>query len=197
MAWPEVTEAAGTPARWDLQGRQTVHNCKFNGVFGWQNNTNPHDIVHYDIYRCGQSAVRLGAYRQQYHTDDIVTQGCGMGLQIYASSGAGRYQQFTNFNEDFGGKSVNGIIVREHGLPFLGPCLVQGSWKGYTGKAVLIKESPAKLQGWYQFRARGNGAELLPADFDIQSIHPSSIIDIIHDDGHSYRYTTPAGWVAA
>ena len=69
--WPEVGRTM-----WNFDGN-IAHNNKVNGIFVWQNNSNPHQIKRFVAYHNGGAGVDHGAYGNNYQYSDLFLFGNG------------------------------------------------------------------------------------------------------------------------
>lgn len=74
--WPEG-QSVEDDGVWDFSKGNIAHNNKVDGIFTWQNDTQPHVIANYVGYHNGETGIDHGAYVNGYHYESSILYGNG------------------------------------------------------------------------------------------------------------------------
>jgi hypothetical protein len=174
FSWPEK----GGSGLWLFQNC-VAHNNKAAGIFVWQNNAGNHVIEDYVAYRNGLG-IWHGAYNNLYDYERCVTFENDIGLRVEAVSkiatpSAGPLR----WNESL---FADGVKFGHHNLPPGTPALFVDS----PCASVLVDERRSQAGGAYDFVGTG----LEPSNWQVTTMHPSSVYRVQRADGTAYRVTS-------
>ncbi len=71
--WPE-----GSHGVWTFDLGNLAHNNAVNGIYAWQNDSLPHQILNFTAYYNGKAGIEHGAYLNDYLYQDITLYGNGV-----------------------------------------------------------------------------------------------------------------------
>lgn len=115
--WPEVDGEDGV---WNFSRGNIAHNNKVDGIFGWQNDHQPHVVADFVAYHNGEAGIDHGAYSNAYHYESSTLYGNGE-VALYlkgVSPGADELGdlrlRFDNMIFDGGGQSSDLILSDDH-----------------------------------------------------------------------------------
>lgn len=119
--WPEG-DVPSPDAVWDFSKGNIAHNNKIDGIFAWQNDTEPHVIANYTGYHNGETGIDHGAYGNGYHYESSILYGNGeVQLHLKAVSpgpneetGHIVWLRFDNMILDGGGQAPDLILSDDH-----------------------------------------------------------------------------------
>jgi hypothetical protein len=142
--WPEVPEHGV----WNFSRGNISHNNKVDGLFGWQNDREPHVIADFVSYHNGEAGVDHGAYGNVYHYESSTLYGNGeTALHVKGVSSVdedtpdARRLRFTNMIFDGGGQSSDLIVSDDHNADGTGyPTIIRNSIFRNAASAVHFGE---------------------------------------------------------
>jgi hypothetical protein len=119
--WPEG-QAPNGDGIWNFSKGNIAHNNKVDGIFAWQNDSQPHVIADYLAYHNGEAGIDHGAYVNGYHYENSVLYGNGdTALYLKAVTpgpdevtGAPVNLRFDNMLFDGGGQGPDLILSDDH-----------------------------------------------------------------------------------
>lgn len=166
--WPE--NASGI---WRFRGC-VAHNNASTGIFAWQNNADVHLIEDFIAYRVGRSGIEHGAYANNYFYRKAVITDAEWALRQHALSRDDRSLVFEGIVGN------NRLLIDGHKsqsvLPnFYRSCRFAGvtyDELGNSGSSRNVYEN----------------CGLVPADFDLFGIKPSSVIEIVEGGEVIHRW---------
>lgn len=110
--WPEETNPLNI---WDFSKGNIAHNNRTNGIFVWQNNSNPHKVANFVAYHNGESGIEHGAYLNGYQYSGITLFGNGKAAltQHSGSVRSGGGSRSDGYGLVFENISGNGVLRLE------------------------------------------------------------------------------------
>ena len=144
--WPEGRAHESGDAtigdHWTFENNVS-HNNKMNGIFTWQNGSNPNHLIGSSaLFHNGRSGVTHGAYSSRYAYDDLDLYGNGRsGFELHAQG----QMPLTNLRFDGAGVSQYGLVTSRHRAELAGATLRSATFTGYTDRAIALL-SPDKEQ---------------------------------------------------
>ncbi len=122
------------------------HNNKINGIFVWQNTSNPHVVRRFIGYHNGVNGIEHGAYLNGYVYRNSVLYGNGhAAIRLHALSSRRRQLRFVNVLCDGAGISQVGVEATKHRLPGFLPVLFQScSFVGHELSAFGFSETEGR-----------------------------------------------------
>lgn len=163
--WPEHSQGI-----WQFFGN-VAHNNKVDGIFVWQNNSNPHVITDYIGYSNGGAGIDHGAYRNGYTYEDVLLERNSIGVRHLANAVAdGQVWEGLTTSED--------VRLLHHNLPGEGEVV-------YTD-LVLVGDAVVRVDesgdpGTFVFRSTASEFDLTLADFEV--LNCISEVRIVTADG--------------
>jgi hypothetical protein len=157
----------GSDGEW-LFNNNVSHNSHEQGIFVWQNSTQPHVIQNFTAYYDTGKGIDHGSYFNLYTYRDITLYGnAGGGLLLRAVNShtnlhPERILSFTNVKIDAAGMSDYAVIIGGHnfgGLTRPTP-LVNFAMSGYALAAVQVQNTQLSKPDWVDFvnpTISGNG----------------------------------------
>jgi len=169
--WPEAPSGL-----WKFEDN-LAHNNLAAGIFVWQNVGEPHVIRRFTAYNNGANGIIHGAYVNAYHYKDLDLRDQTDAILLHASGRAdprGRPQSWIDVR---GGA----LEVSSHNLPGEVPVLLRRC--SFPG-GVTLNDGQGD-PGALDFVDCG----LEPADFDIESLNPDTIVRVQRASGTAFRLT--------
>jgi hypothetical protein len=110
--WPEGS-ATGV---WDF-ARCISHNNRANGIFTWQNTSNPHVVKDFACYNNGLAGINHGAYTNGYrYTNGFLVANLGGAIVLHSHSRSNIAQRFDRLLCDSRNLTDHAVIVDRHAL---------------------------------------------------------------------------------
>lgn len=159
--WPEMAQSV-----WEFSGC-TAHNIQADGIFTWQNSSNPdHLIADFTAYNCGKAGVEHGAYQNGYHYDGAVITGGPRSVILHALTKNDLTLRFDNVRSD------KPLEVTRHQATFNQPTLIRNCQ--FPSVMYTEMNNGGVNPSWIKYEDCG----LVPAQFTLTGIMPTSIIEV-------------------
>ncbi len=145
--WPELSHGV-----WTFDLGNLAHNNAVNGIYAWQNDSMPHQILNFTAYYNGKAGIEHGAYLNDYLYQDITLYGNGVApLILHANSrdpAPSPGVRIVRAYLDAGGRPY-ALVAGDFTLPGTQPVHIQSStFLNYTTAGIGFVDSPAP--GWLE-----------------------------------------------
>jgi hypothetical protein len=190
-----------------------AHNNRYNGIFIWQNDANPHVIDRFTAYHNGKTGIETGAYGNPYRFRDVVLianggwegshQTAAQAIQLANSrwnsvtkTGAG----YERARLDAAGQSRATVVSHHHKLE--GDHPIEWIDSVFTGAPYVLEideksgGKPASLD-FVRARVGPEGRDMKPSDVLITLNETGSIVRIQSQDGKTAWQIAPDGKVTS
>ncbi|GIU91935.1 MAG: hypothetical protein KatS3mg011_0841 [Acidimicrobiia bacterium] len=165
--WPEGANQNVGGNTWVFRNC-VAHNNRYDGIFVWQNDGNPHVIDDFVAYRCGGAGIDHGAYINQYRYRGASITGCDRSVIVHAlSDGADRPILFEAIHADGPVEVVKHSLASDHPVVF----------RRCTLPKVIFRETSDSGRNPGSFRFEDCGLD--PGRFDLSGVHPDSVIELM------------------
>lgn len=175
--------ASGVNGVWEFSGN-VAHNNRYDGMFVWQNNSNPHVVEDFVSYRNGNAGLDHGAYGNVYHVRDGLSMDNRIGIRVHALSRDERLQRWENITV----RAHTAVVIRRHRTSGY-PIRFRGLTLQSTDTAVVFDEASGHPSRTIWLDCTVNGRPMRKSDFDLTKARDGTRVRVQNANGTTFTLT--------